>query len=797
MKKAVIAVALSVVVALLSANVNTVAHAQGDLVAPSNVAAQNTRNPGEVRISWDAVPNAAYYRIGWVAYSDVAPIIASGRDWLEHFAFIDIENRGQTEHTIARLTPGVQYAFIMASNDGRYGTPRWPPTTGWAFLTLNEAPATHASLGSTKIDLTWEAVPGAEYYRVGWVVYENVAPIIASGGNWLEHFAFIDISNRGQTQHTIGRLTPGLLYAFIVAGNDGRYGTPQWPAATAWQFQTPAAAPAPGAAPVAAPTPTPQPGSGVTEERPTGTLTVGQRELRPFMGHPNLAGNPQIFVQGTAPVGESLLTVNSDLERVGMLAKSWSVSEDALTWTFNLNEGVPFHKGYGEMTAEDVIWSYQQFGAEGSKHPRASNIAGIWSSPDGYARAVDKYTVEVNTGKPWPEVWVNEILTSPGGSGTWVVSKKQTDAIGAEEANGQIAATGSWDLVESRTGEFWKMEAVEDHWRKTPHFAELIFREIPEESRRIAGFQTGHLDTTVIAFDSLSLIQEVEGAEIMGLPGGGESALTFYGQYYIGIGTENQQPGFDPDLPWVSSNPDINSAEWENAAKVRTALSIAIDRQGIVDGLLHGYGSPAVLWDFGQYEDTWLPPELRWEFNPERARQLLAEAGYPHGFYITLTPVIRGTPVEVEACQAIANMWGDIGVDVKFQRLPYTTLRPSLLARNYQGSTCHAAGIRLEPGQGFSGMLSQLNHSAVWNRGVEHPWLDEKVSQHIAEVNTERRRALAIEIATFIFENALTGIGLYNFDVVWPVGPRIQPWPEGVRYRDLRNINGYEYIRHR
>ena len=82
----------------------------------------------------------------------------------------------------------------------------------------------------------------------------------------------------------------------------------------------------------------------------------------------------------------------------------------------------------------------------------------------------------------------------------------------------------------------------------------------------------------------------------MGLPGGGESALTFYGQYYIGIGTENQQPGFDPDLPWVSSNPDINSAEWENAAKVRTALSIAIDRQGIVDGLLHGYGSPAVLW---------------------------------------------------------------------------------------------------------------------------------------------------------------------------------------------------------
>ena len=531
-------------------------------------------------------------------------------------------------------------------------------------------------------------------------------------------------------------------------------------------------------------------------EQPTGTLTVGQKELGPFTGHPRLAVNPQIFVQGTAPVGESLLTVNSDLEPVGMLAKSWEVSEDALTWTFYLNEGVQFHKGYGELTADDVVWSFDEF-ANSSIHPRASNIRGVWSNPDGHVRAVDKYTVEVNTGTPWSEVPINEMLTSPGGSATWVVSKKQSDEIGAEAANGQIAATGSWDLAEFRTGEFWRMEAVEDHWRKTPHFAELIFREIPEESSRIAGFQTGNLDTTLIAFDSLPLIEGVEGAEIMRLPGGGEAALTFYGQYYIGIGTENQQPGYDPDLPWVSADPDITSADWANAAKVRNALSIAIDRQGIVDTLLQGYGTPAVLWDFGRYEETWLPAEMRWEYNPERARELLAEAGYPDGFNITLTPALRGAPVEVEACEAIAAMWGEIGLDVKFERVPFTTLRPSLIARKYQGSTCHAGGIRLEPGQGFSGMLSQLNHEAIWNRGVEHAWLDEKVSQHMAEVDTAKRRALGIEIATFMFENAITGVGLYNFDVVWPVGPNIHPWPEGVRYRDLRNINGYEYIRPR
>lgn len=562
--------------------------------------------------------------------------------------------------------------------------------------------------------------------------------------------------------------------------------------------EQPAATAIPTAAPVAAPAATATPETpAAAMEAPSGTITVGQKELGPFMGHPALTGNPQIFVMQTAPIGESLLTVSSDLKPVGMLAKSWEVSEDGSTWTFRLNEGVQFHKGYGEMTAEDVIWGMRQFGAEGSKHPRASNIRGIWENENGHAKAVDNYTVEVNTGEPWSEVPVNEILTSPGGGGTWIVSKKQTDELGAEEANDQIAGTGSWNLVEYRTGEFWRMEAVADHWRKTPHFAEMIFREIPEESSRVAGFQTGNLDTTLLAFDSLPLAEGVEGAEIMRIPGGGESALTFYGQYYVGIGTEDQQPGYDPELPWVSANPDINSEEWQNAAKVRNALSLAIDRQGIVDTLLQGNGSPAVLWDFGQYEDSWLPPEMRWEYDPERAKALLAEAGYDEGFSITLTPSLRGAPVEVEACEAIATMWGDIGVDVKFQSLPYSTLRPSLIARNYQGSTCHAGGIRLEPGQGFSGMLSQLNHQAVWNRGVEHPWLDDKVAEHMAEVDTEQRRELAIEIATFMFENALTGVGLYNFDALWPVGPRIQPWTEGVRYRDLRNINGYEYIRHR
>ena len=551
------------------------------------------------------------------------------------------------------------------------------------------------------------------------------------------------------------------------------------------------------AVPIATPIPTPESSAMDSSEKPEGTLNVGQKELGPFMGHPAVTGNPQIFVLQTAPIGESLLTVSSDLEITPMLVHSWEVSEDGSTWTFHLNQGVQFHKGYGELTAEDVIWGMRQFGAEGSKHARASNIRRIWDSEIGHAIAIDDYTVEVNAGTPWSPIVAVEFLTSPGGAGSWIISKKQTDELGQEAANSQIAATGSWDLVEFSTGSFWRMEAVENHWRKTPYFAEMYFREIPEESSRVAGFQTGNLDTTVSAFDSLDALDSVEGAELMRLPGGGESALNIYGQYHVGAGTDEQLPGFDPELPWISASADVNSEEWANAAKVRNALSIAIDRQGIVDTLLRGYGSPAVMWEYGQYEDTWLPPEMRWEYNPERAKQLLAEAGYPDGFSITLTPSLRGAPVEVEACEAIASMWTDIGVDVNFQKVPYGTLRPTIVGRTYQGATCHAAGIRLEPGAGFTDKGSKLVHQAVWSSGADHPWLDEKIAQHKGEVDFEARRALAIEITTFMFENAITNIGLYNFDVVWPVGPRIQPWSEGVRYRDLRNINGYEYIRPR
>ena len=105
-------------------------NAQDGPAAPANIIVVNGPNPGEVIVTWDAVGDANFYRIGWLSRTDYQN---AGDDWLERFAFSEVE--GKTTYMVTRLTPGEYYWFIVASNATRYGIPTWPAT--WAPLTLN------------------------------------------------------------------------------------------------------------------------------------------------------------------------------------------------------------------------------------------------------------------------------------------------------------------------------------------------------------------------------------------------------------------------------------------------------------------------------------------------------------------------------------------------------------------------------------------------------------------------------------------------------------------------------------
>jgi len=372
-------------------------------------------------------------------------------------------------------------------------------------------------------------------------------------------------------------------------------------------------------------------------------------------------------------------------------------------------------------------------------------------------------------------------------------SKKQFDAEGAEATRFGAVGTGPWKLNSSLSGQYWLFDAVEDHYRKTPHFAQLRLVEIPEEATRVANFQTGKIDSFMMAMDSKAAIDATEDIRYMTIPNGSTEHLGFYGNWYVGHGTDDQRPGYDPSLPWVSPNPDVNSPEWETARKVREALSIAIDRDLIVETLLGGEGAAQSLWNWENQIHNLDEDLRRIEFNPERAKQLLIEAGYPDGFEITLTTSIRGVAAEVETCEAISEMWEDIGIDTTIASVPYMTQGPLLSGRIYNQAACHGTAGRLDPLELYP---VTLHSSSGWSSGSDHPTLDALIDEALVQTDEVNHFRVMNQAARFIYENVME-TGLYSVNILWPLGPKLEEWSAHLDYGDTRSFGSYEFARPR
>ena len=548
----------------------------------------------------------------------------------------------------------------------------------------------------------------------------------------------------------------------------------------------PARAADPTPVPTAKPAPTPVPTTAETKG-PEGTLNTGFKEVNPFAAHPSLSSTIQAQFVGSG-IGET--PVSQDVNDVfqAELFSDWEVAEDGLTWTFKVRQGVPFHKGYGDMTAEDIVWYFEEFGSPESLNGHARHVRRLLLDAEGNPiKALDDHTLEASTSVPHFDMLLRLGRPNIGA----ITSKKQAEELGDEEAAQDGAATGPWEILEHLSGSYWRMNAVEGHWRKTPEFAELYFYNIPEESTRVANFQTGKLDTMQMALDSKPVIDQVPDIEYMRVAFGGTL------QVALGLGNFHvpglDRPSWDPNLPWVSASHDINSEEWERARKVRLAMAMAINRQLIVATLLRGIGQPLALWGWEANMHR-LPDDMQErEYNPDKARQLLAEAGYPDGFEITLTPDIRDIPSEVEACEAVAVMWEDIGISTQVNRVPYAAVAPIYRAREYTGANCHGTAGVSDP-MNLLGNASNSNASGII--GFEHPVLDELLERASGLVDDEARYEVAVEAARFIWDNVVDE-ALYSVDILWPLSAKVQDWGQHLEHGDRRYLTGTEYAKHR
>ncbi len=543
---------------------------------------------------------------------------------------------------------------------------------------------------------------------------------------------------------------------------------------------------------------------------PYGTLDVAFPELGSYQAHPAMTSFPQASIVELAAL-ESLHGRDLDWDYYPRLMVSWSVAPDQLTWTFNLREDVQFHDGWGEFTAEDFIWTLETASAEGSINPQAAAHRDKFLNPEGHFIALDDHTIETNTAKP---LW--DLLTSvysPGSDPVLVNSKTQATelekSIGLDAANSQLVGTGPWKIADSQPGEYWHFHAVMDHYLKTPYFAEMRFHEIPEESTRIANFQTRRIDVFTAVPDTIPLLANTPGTEFMAQEGAIDQHLLFYGNYYHSFdpstcpgrpgGPWADRPefqycpaeGWDPDAPFVSASPDLDSPEWDAARKVRLAMMVAIDREKIIEELLHGEGVATSMLAWGNQQGK---PEWVWEYDQARARQLLAEAGYPDGFEMDLYPAVRGAPSEVEACEAIGAMWEEIGLDVNIIKIPFNTLVEGQLDRSDDGQVvCNAAPPFIEPV-----WLDFFIHlpDTGWSSGFDHPVFSKMVSDAYEIFDKEERWEKNLEVGQWLWDNTLE-YGLWMVNQIHALGPEVGDWGEHLETGNTRRISGLEWAPHR
>jgi peptide/nickel transport system substrate-binding protein len=346
------------------------------------------------------------------------------------------------------------------------------------------------------------------------------------------------------------------------------------------------------------------------------------------------------------PIFESLIGLGPDGQLVPLLATSWEPNEDSTIWTIHLREGVQFHDGWGEMTSEDVKFSIERFASPEAVSARSTMLQEYIKD----IVAVDKYTVEIDLLKPNPEFVEFLFRDGPINSDGMVMSKAYFDAVGVDGFLYHPIGTGVWKFSAYEYANFISFDAVDEHWSgKLPEFDHLIIMEVPEEGARIAMLRNGDADLIDVSIDS-AVSMKNEGWNVLVVPEIGASSLRFIGNW--------RPEAIEANMP-------------TSHVEVREALSLAINRQEIVDNMFGGLFDPVPLPGLGTAK-VWLGIDnsqwVEWaktadRYDPERAKELLAEAGFPDGFEITVwsTTSSRG-PWQPELIEVIAGYWEQIGV---------------------------------------------------------------------------------------------------------------------------------------
>ncbi len=432
------------------------------------------------------------------------------------------------------------------------------------------------------------------------------------------------------------------------------------------------------------------------------------------------------------------------------VAEDWSMSPDGREWILKIRRGIQFHRGFGELTAEDVKFSLERLTSERA----VTQYKAFFTKSVSRVEVVDPYTVRVVGAEPIPN-FLATVSALQGSPERFMVSKKGYEALGEAGFLRTPVGSGPYEVVELVGGQSLQMKAVANHWRiGRPAFQSLWFLAVPEEETSIAMLRRGDVDLIPVSRQN---VRRLEGDGVPIVVQKGASAINFFleDQYAPGVAVGD--------------------------ARVREALNLAIDRQGLVNGLFEGLGQPVgtyythttVLEQIGYDWKTDLYP-----YDPARARKLLAEAGHPNGFALDVFVYAwTGVPESADTTQAVAGMWSDIGVKVNLIPTEYAVVRSKMLRGEIPGTS----GLFPAPVRPWQGTLSSYRtfmHSGGAFSHVRVPELDAHLDAAAGAVDPARAQAALKDSMRFIRANHLA-VPVLEFDITYGVSKRIAGWDPG------------------
>ena len=409
------------------------------------------------------------------------------------------------------------------------------------------------------------------------------------------------------------------------------------------------------------------------------------------------------------------------------LATEWERSPDGKTWRFKLRPNISFHDG-SRLTAADVPFSWQLLTGQDSRATSAALWRELIKSINDI-KVINDLEVVFNLARPEPEL----LYYLCQAQGFMIYSKAYWDKVGAAGYRQKPVGTGPFKFREFKAGEYILYDRVESHWRQTPEFRELQMFFMPEDITRLAALLSGEIHIAEIP----RAVQNQAVARGMKILASTRPAVQTFGAFGGNYLADRGKP---------NNGPLTNKL-------VREAMNIAINRQEINEQIYGGRGVIEIVQPYQPDDPITNPAWKPYPYDPARARQLLAQAGYASGFDFEMSVVTPpGFPEFPSVVEAMAMYFKAIGIRPKLVQMEVATLvtkQRTMDFRNVLSSNRQS----LQP-------LFYYVPANYWSKLTIHffedPYIEERMERLANSVDDKERFQMLREVGDFLYNEYAT-----------------------------------------